>query len=488
MKNTFKQIITDTLAFCAKYKVVLFIAFMSMIMMCSMVAVSGQCRFWGDELIPIEGAIQDSLYGMLLFVSTTEGNGVLFDLILFFYYKIAPYGERWLLLLPEFLMALGVFSLGMCVKSLIGSRGGCFAAVIASTMLILSHNGNNLRAYSLLILFMSLTLWMYFARLKSGSVRHTIIYGVCLAGLVYSYYLAALICMMLFLADVILCYRKIIKFKCLASYLIGGVIFAPWGVFWIKHWPNGTALAWAGKPSIVQVFDIISVMLDKNNIYIFVFCYGIAVLIMQIIKQKTIELNTAFPIFMCAVMIGLFIGFMYFYSIINTTGSLWVERYFIVILPMLIIVLSYAFDKISRLLESDRNSVCISVCLILALSFYNIPNHYKAVRAYPDEIVYTLREAADWLLWQNDIYTPSVGVFHTVSLNAWRTYYVEQQGRRAPVNYITLDDSALEYEKIYTVESHILLNNAQNEFLYAHFDLTAEQNDMQIKIWTKKQI
>jgi hypothetical protein len=468
--------------FLYKHKATLFIVMMSMIMMCAMVSVSGRCRFYGDELASFEIASQQSLRDMLTLNARMDGNGPFFNFILHFYYKISPYGERWLLLLPEFIMALGVFCIGMCTKSVMGNRGGCFSAIIASTMIVLSHQGNNLRAYPLLVLFTALTLWTYFMRLRhGGTVGYITLYGVCMTGLVYTHLMAAFLCLMLFFVDVVLYCKKIIRFKCFASYLAAGIFYLPWFLFFITHWWYGMAFAFRRDPGIIDILSIIQVMLDGNVVYVFIFCCGIATLITEIIRQRVFHIYPVFPIFLCIIMSILFIIILYSYSVMNTNGSIWEEWYFLVILPMLIMVIAYALDRMCRFLEQNNNYMNVTLYMILAISFFNVPNHYKALLSYPDKYVDQLRESAEWLMWQDDVYRSSTGVGGVT--NGWYEYYVEQQGRRDPLNYTAANDDALKYEKLYFLD--YWLNDGQEMFLSMYFDLISEQNGIQV--WVKKQ-
>jgi uncharacterized membrane protein len=443
--------------------------------------VSGKCVLWNDELLSLDVAIQSSLKKALARNVELEGNGLLFNLILYFYYKICPYGIRWLLLLPEFFMALGVFSLGMCAKKVLGNHGGCFAAAVASMSHLLMIYGNNLRAYPLLILFISLTLWAYFVRLEHGNMekrRELLVYGLCLAGLIYTFYLAAFVCVMLFIFDVILYFRKKVGKRCIYSYLICGALFLPWFIYFLTR--NKLSTWSAYDAGFSDLFPMLKGLLDRNVVLLSLACLGIFIIIFQFIKKR--DVKSVF-LFLCGILIVVFI------ALNLIVVGLWENRYFFIILPMFVIIISHTLKELIDFIP--RRSAFIAACLILVFLLYALPRNYQKMQYKSDfgTWVNNLKSAADWLLAQDDIYDNSTGLWHFIMFDAWNDYYVRQKEKRDSLDKQVVaewsDVQNRKYYKIYAVYNQYERSDVW-EHLSTYYDLILDDKNLKIKVWTLK--
>jgi hypothetical protein len=73
------------ISFLRKNYVILFIAFTSIIAFVVMRSAASGLRFWFDELISINFAKNDSIWSAIKDGVSADGNGVLFNVLLFFF-------------------------------------------------------------------------------------------------------------------------------------------------------------------------------------------------------------------------------------------------------------------------------------------------------------------------------------------------------------------------------------------------------------------
>jgi uncharacterized membrane protein len=144
----------------------LFLAFLAFTMLARVASVPMSTQFWGDEYFSVGVALQPTIPDAFLEIAHYEGNGPLFGILLWFWFRIVPYGDKYLLLLPQIFAALSVFAVGLAAREILGNTGGVTAAILLLINTIFIQFGNELRTYTLTVFVSALLLYTYFRRLK----------------------------------------------------------------------------------------------------------------------------------------------------------------------------------------------------------------------------------------------------------------------------------------------------------------------------------
>jgi uncharacterized membrane protein len=467
-----------------------FIVFVELVQVTS---VPMATQFWGDEYYSLWIAMQSTLSG---FVSCQlhDGNGPIFNILLWFWYRIVPYGDKYLLLLPQIFVALSVLLTGIATRKLLGNKAG----VLASLLILININyiqyGNELRTYSLTVFASALMMWMYFRRLEimgRESTSSIVTYGLSVALLAYTHYCAFFVCLMFFLSDIVLIIKNKIQRRVMFSYIEAAIIFVPWFIYYIKHTRSSPWQSYI--PSATDMFGMLQYLNSNNQVITFI-CVA-AIVFSAIVVLRRDVLNTRLrAMFICSIVAIGYIFIMYASSVIMakylTKGTFWVPRYFLVIVPFLIFSISAFFTEIIEQTKIDKKTVIPTVIIISVLVFC-LPQQYIQLKSYPSPTQWAnwLESAADWLYEQPDIYGSDVGLYYAGynSSDAWRSYSLEQLGRRPALHYVGIDKTLNTINKLYTVENHVGLSQEQLKILNGQFDLISEDNNLRVKIWQRKE-
>jgi hypothetical protein len=338
--------------FCVKHYSALIIAGLAIVMFACMRSVVDKCSLWGDELYTVNPSLEPTWYSALIKTISSDGNGVLFSLLTRAYMPFV-HSTQQLLLLPEICMALAVFCLGILAKKVINGLGGIIAAAIASTMVFWLQNGNNLRAYPLMLIFAPLLVYLYLKRLEHNGKPQIILYGLCMFLCVATFYLTIFIPFVLFVYDVVLYIRKKISMQCIWSYIIGAGLFFPIGLFFIKHTPmTGRA---GVAPTVSKVINLLKLMLANNNLLIMLFVFGTALLIVNILRK-----HSDFAPALCLAITAAFIALVAVYSEHVYQGLL-DDRKWLPVAPFMIIIVSntiaWIIDFFGKQISGGGNTV-----------------------------------------------------------------------------------------------------------------------------------
>jgi hypothetical protein len=461
------------------------IAGLAFLMFATMVSTSGECSFWVDEIHSISIA-SGGKYDL---------SPPLFLILLSFWYRIVPYGERWLLLLPEFIASLTVFCIGVLVNFLSGKRAGVFAAILCSTTLYLARQGNNIRYYSLSVLFLVLVIFVYSLCIKQRGHEKpvcVIFYGLLLAGLVLSHYINVLLFALFLSTDILLYFRKKISGKFVFSYLLATVLFSPIVLFsFIK------GQLWSFWPALpnLEIFKwTVYSVLDNDKLIMTLYLAGLIVLFSKLMaKDITVD---DIPLVICSGIPPFMLGAVFVYSrYINQGGSIFVERYFSCIIPAVIITCSYCFEKLyTAVINNTMQNLKTSIAMLLLVFILRFPVFLTNFRADPEYLHEPLKSGTYWLRSQNDIYLDTTAVlvdkfdYYNFS-TGWREYYVKKIGRRtAGADVFTIiEEPDNRYEKIY----HFFPNTGNKvnyeEYLEKNYKKTQELSHLGISVYERKE-
>lgn len=481
------------------------IAFFSSIMLLFMIGYSNGKSLWSDEMFQL-GAINSSLSlkeSILIYAKMQDASAPLFNFVAYFWYRIVPYGQVYLLLLPEIAVSIGVYIVGMAGRK-INKITGIFSALIAiliSTLVL--YAGHEFRPYGFLFLIVAFVIYAYITKhmLPKESKKWMIIYGVSLALLVYTHYVAVLVCFAFFIFDIILCYYKKRSWFDLLSYILGGILVVPWIIILLIYNQREVTSFWPAAPNLKSISKLFEYLSGSNDLLYYLFLFGIAISIVVfvagIVKKNYDFLQILLPFaFTINVVITIFVIYVYS-AIINPSGSLFVSRYFIMVIPQLVllsgIVLGRLSNHISGLLQSwSVIKICAVLCCFITLSC----GIQFAVRVESDAttIHEPFKESADWVMSRSDIYSPQTAVMLTNSkivTDGFDDYYISKKGLREGVDVYSQKHLAgqykklLDYNTLYIISYHSCLSNEMSAFLDDKYELVTLDSPYEISKYIK---
>jgi uncharacterized membrane protein len=460
-----------------------------------MAGIPMRTQFWGDEYLSLHVAMSKTLSEAVSRIPTIEGSGPLFDLLLWFWFRIVPYGDKWLLLLPTIFAALSIFATGMAAREMLGGVGGAAAAMLMLMCNSYINYGNELRTYTLTVFASALLLWVYLRRLKSAGnekPRNLALYGLLTALLVYTHYCAFFICFILFLFDIVYIVKKQMQKRVIFAYAGATLLFAPWFLYYTTTRTASPFQRYV--PTLPELFILGKTLLNNNLLFVFVFALALCTLVVDIWiakKRPTIHMRAAF---ICIVTTCGFVLLMYVASLILTKalnmGNFWVFRYFLVVLPFLFFPIAELFCGVTNLLvRLVQTKLYVAHIVLAALVMFYLPQSYIELKAHPSS-TYTydwLESAAEWLYAQQDIYLRTVAVVLRPYDDDWMEYTVGQMGRRDLFSYVNAlnNDTLQGINKLYTIDTHVPIDFSQT-ILAEQFEQVSGNESLRIKIWERK--
>lgn len=444
----------------------------SAIMFAVMVYFSADSDFWNDEIYQIAFSIENESVLQQLFSTHISYYPSLFDAVCAFWYRIAPYGERWLLLPTEVVTAAGVFFLGLAAEQIYEKRTALLTAVLAalSTNLIF-QGGYEFRGYGFLFCCCCFCLWVYCKCRKNLDVswKRLLLLGIALwlptAFHVFGVFFSA----GLVLTDTVYMLRKKLSFKWLYAYCISGFLYIPWLYNMICYDAMGIEATWQETPSVAAVISLLRYLSNDSALYFILFLIGIAWIFMRLyscerVKETVSILHLAPLVTLCFV-----ITFVYFYGVyISPTATMWMHRYFIVLFPCVILLEGLGANAICVAL-ARKETVCILCAAIIA---NNMLESCQRLNQPSPTSYQQFAEAADWFyaqqntIYNNDtviVYAPDAPYF------AWQEYYATKQGLRDPLPIIsqwTLAPDQIEDKSVvYVYYEHIGMFDTTRDIL-----------------------
>lgn len=168
-----------------------------------------QVSFWNDEMSQIAFGLNDIPYLIERSASLEDGVPPLFGIVAWFWYRIVPYGERWLLLLSIVPVVVSAYFLGLIGKLTVNARTGYIMEILFAASPFFWYNiALEFRGYSFLLLFSVLSIYLYLLRNQGKRKKGILGLNITLTALCFSHYFGIMIFGILFLADVMLLLRK----------------------------------------------------------------------------------------------------------------------------------------------------------------------------------------------------------------------------------------------------------------------------------------
>ena len=491
--------------------------------------LNGNCQsFWADEIASV-GFIRNGL-GLSEVLNTylyVENNLPLYPLILYVVYRIMPYGEQFLLI-PSILFCMaGIVVLAMTAARLKGKRAGFLTLCLgASSGVLIWQAAWEIRCYGLAFLLSSLVLYSFVMKFLRGSRKDMVLWSVSLALFFWTHWFAFILLAFYGLVDLALVIGRKISWKHLICWVPGCLLYFPWLLASLYYKNSGLEDYWSQTPGFKNMAWTVLFYLDGNHL-LWYLCLltGAGLLFFAAARfgkpaseEKTVSLLRAF----CVTAIVWMIGVVFVYSrYLYPEGGLYVERYFTVIQPHILLItalgFSFLLDAADHAAEDERQKerrifrlgawvVRAVVVLLLVFSFLSAyRNQYVAIRK-PFE---TYREAADYLVQEKGIWEES-SLFTASNrfcmLDGFVHYYFEKRGYEPPANIVgsmvlspqetrfyvdyssLTEEELLSYDRIYCLRIHMAVDETLQDFLEMHYHLVEEQEEHGLEIWERNDV
>lgn len=478
---------------------------------------NGNCQsFWADEIASI-GFIRDglSIPQVLSTYLYRENNLPLYPMLLYVVYRVMPYGEKYLLI-PSILFCLaGIVLLAASVARLKGKRAGFIALCMGtSSGILLWQAAWEIRCYAMAFLLSALVLYAFIGKSQKPDRRHMILYTTAVALCFWTHWFACILLFFYGVTDLFLVISRKISWKHLLCYVPGCLLYFPWLIasFYYKSW--GLDNYWSEAPVWKDMLWTILFYLNGNRILWYLCLFTGVLLVARAFlfarKPRSEERTNVLLAAFCVAVVGWVIGIVYLFSkYIYPQGGLFVERYFTVVQPHILLITTLGIDVLLDL--ADRLlpkwgvwAARMAVVLLLAAAFVICyRDSYKSIRK-PME---PYREAADTLLQEGEIWKDDVlfmGSNEFCMLDGFLHYYFEKRGYQPPAhivdsmvhceqetrfypNYAQVPEAELlSYEKIYCLRIHMGMDEELERLLEEHYVQVQTKDETGVEIWEKK--
>lgn len=391
-------------------------------------------------------------------VSNNMTDPLIYTLLSWIWYRLIPFGIPYLMILPEMLALLGMFSFGYIVAKRCNARIGIYMLVlIALFPQFYSQLAFDNRQYALWFFLSVLLFDVYYKRFEREKKRDTILYIFIMALAVLTQYLILIVCGIMFLRDVYLVVKRKNKVRILTPYLIAGIMFVPFGFSFIKKHAfsgNGSfSIPAVGGPedTWTAISEVVSYYTNDNFIWLLLFALGLLGLILCYKKKY----QNDFLMVLSQFAIGYSVLYTY-YGIVLAKHLGW-PRYYMCVFPVFILLCAVGFDILVKGIQKYHNNVAqILFVLLMIMIIQNGKLTIERIRL-GDGNTYHFQEAADWLSSQyKDIYNEDTLVIfdhNPILTGGWYEYFLTRKGLRDNINVISSDnvdwDNILQYKKIY---------------------------------------
>ena len=393
--------------------------------------------FWYDELAQVCYSREGNT--LLDTISILDPTPPLFSVIANLWMRIAPYGERWLLILPQIAVAGAVVVTGIWVEGSFGTMAGVLAAFFLGTsQIVIEQCGLEFRSYGLYLLLSAAAFAAHDCYISSDGDRRPLIgFAAALTGFMYAHMFGIGICAVMCFADIVVYGRKKSWKQLAAPYLCAVTFFLPWLVCFIFK-AGAPALAsqqsWMAKPTVWEVIKLFGYLCGNNPLIFLLFVVGAAEILVKIWRageaeaDDTMVRKKGFLLLVSAVSV---LGVYVYGKVLRPDATLWVKRYFTGLTPCCVFVMSSAFGSFfqQETLNWKRKRGVGAVLAILCVAAGGI-SLYRVSEGDSPFTVYYHREAAEILANQEDSTSDGTIVLSTLGdyVEGWEYYYFTLRG------------------------------------------------------------
>ena len=433
---------------------------------CLMIYFANGFTFWNDELLQI-GISTDMTQAIQACLKMYDATPPLFTILHTLWYRICPYGERWLQLITIFPIMISIYLIGIIGEHLRDKIFGVISAVIlATSTTIWTEAAYNLRAYSFVIFFSLIMLYCFVMQNEKVGTKWKLGFAFSMTFLAMSHYFGILLCAEFFFADLYLIITKKKSWGNIWSYTVpGGIVFV-WLIAVFKVTLQTKSLesiaSWYPIPGFNQIRSMLQFLSGNLEISYWILMFGIAIAIVQLINNKNqiFSWSIFYKILPAYIILGTFICMVFYGNIINQKSTMWQGRYFLILIPYVCLLSAGAIYECQSVIIKLNKNYILSLSVPLFVSIVLSLNCLASIAVVS---VPQTKAAADWLYSQsNYIFNDSTLIITTMdegAKNGWNNYYLTRQGRRDNLKIfsqysVELKDEIEKYDRIYLYYYH----------------------------------
>lgn len=480
---------------------------LAFVMLVFMFYQGGKQSFWLDEMSLLGTITKDKSVGDILgqYLTIDVTNLPIFPLVAAFWYRIFPANDRIMLLLPELAVFGTVIWCGMIGEKVAGKKSGLIAAILASfsTKLILSC-GFEHRSYGFLLFFGTGTIYYFLKHMECSDLKVEIKFGVFLALTLYTHYMGGILIAALGAAEVALFLSEKARIKKFVPYIISGASFVPWFALMLIYKQKSITSFWPDKPTLPEITRVMRKLLSSNEalfiVLILTFLYVLCRAVRTWLEGNTISFKHKSLLILSWIVLFM-LGSVFVYSaIINPAGGFFVLRYFLELIPVMLVIIAVGIADTIDFVSSGRNSALrleITAVVALFLLLYVGVTNLRVVRDSSAKSSETFREAAAWVKAQDGLYDKDAAVVCSVNPRAtagFVEYYVREGAKKAPLPMISLQDKdpvsdLKKYDKLYLVYVHRDMEKLADDvkaYLADNFEIKENYEDIKAALYVRK--
>lgn len=458
----------------------------AVVMLIGMIVYSGVQEFWYDEVYQI-GLVRPGVTpGEMLrqYTELKDYTPPLYALAAYAWIRIVPFSFRFLLLLSEVMTAAGVFVTALAGEKIGGKRMGLLAELLAATspVLIVSA-GYEFRAYALYFLAVALVLYFLAKRVESdkngGLDRNNgVFYTLSLILLLYSHYYGSVIFGVLFALELFFIFTKKQKFHVIFYYFISGAVFLPWLILIFLNRKRSITEFWVKPPDFQSIFNLTEFLCSKSGVQMGLFALGLIGCIVCVavpIRKKEFCFRTdAMKVYVPGVLLGVAAAMFLYGAVINPSGGIFYNRYFVGMLPSCFLIMAYGLVWIwDHLPFTGRKQRTLSMVLCLALCMITfVQNGNTFMSDIKKKRAVSYIASVKELSRRPDISDPDTVVLTSDNscVRAGVELYFEELFDMTEVNVLSQHDEEFEreitkYKKIYLFHGKQPVTGETDEFL-----------------------
>ncbi len=412
--------------------------------------------FWNDEMASIGYIRSDlSLGEMFHYYQTIEASNLpLYPLTLFLTYRLLP-ATPLFMLMPGILAVLAGLAVLFSVAQKHIGRTGAMAMLLCAAVstTVYSRTALQLRCYAFMFLFTILTLdgllkYIQKNRFDAGAFIYT---SLSMTGLLYSHFFGDLLLAFLGLGTLLYILLKKKPLYYLAPFGVAGLLFLPWFITSRIHSSSSLSDFWIGRPSLMKLPDTLGYLMGGNLCLLLLYGLSFILLALRVIRERNFfSLPTLTLVIPPSLLLTIFLSAY----IPGFPGSLYENRYFLVLLPLLLLTLAYGTESLFRILTSiptrmiRRASLCIAFLLFIITLLSAGKRNYEDFTDFSTRYEEPARELAEFISGKEDrslVVFLGRGRINEVIWRGWYDYFFARQGRPLPHVEFTEDGYPVDY-------------------------------------------
>ncbi|WP_116790190.1 glycosyltransferase family 39 protein [Flavobacterium psychrotrophum] len=445
---------------------------------------------WMDEIYTL--LITDPSKGLKEFVSSieaTEGFPYMYYFVLRGFYAILGYSSLVARIPSAIAGVAAVYVVYLFVKHIYNKNAGLIAALLLAVNEFHIHFSQEARSYSIYAFLVLLSFYRLSVLIKQLSLKNTLWYALSVALVLnISFFGAINIVSQFFILALVFAYAPKEERKQIFSY---GAITA--AIALVSFLPNYRILKnmmaiksfWLGPPQPDSLKNMFYIFLGEFEITIFIFSTLIIYYFFCVFKKQDTPATTntfsankdRYSFTLLISWFAIFIAGMYLKSYTGTSVVL--DRYFISIMPVAVIVIAIAIAKISG--KMVRTAIVVSIFTFTLLNILYIKKVYTSV--YKSQY----REVATYILHNNKAHDPVY-----TSLAQMYSYYLKVKDKTTDLRDSNLDNllttmaaDTTKIKSFWYADAHVRpfnITDANKEFLSKYF--TLEDNFEGFDAWS----